>query len=203
MGSTSLLGVAAFTALLGTATVGILTARELRPSTAATVGLLAGSILVVIGAVVFYRRIVQASEVPAESWAEQRRKLREAPVPSWELWLGYGFIGLICTALVYEGGPAAVWLFPTQEWAYKWQYFDEPNLEGATFEVEPKPHGCEFLTAPIGAKHCHYEAIVMTRRVGRSQAGERIVSYDEGKTWRPATPSDEPWLFVTWDRVED
>ena len=120
------------------------------------------------------------------------------------MWLGRGFIGLMAAgALVYVSGYASVWLFPTREWAYEWRYWFEPYLEGATFEVEPKPHVCEFLTAPIGAKRCHYEAIVTTVRVGRSQAGERIVSYDEGKTWQPATPSDEPFLFVTWHRVED
>ena len=26
--------------------------------------------------------------------------------------------------------------------------------------LTPKPHDCEFLTAPIGEKHCHYEASV-------------------------------------------
>jgi hypothetical protein len=54
--------------------------------------------------------------------------------------------------------------------------------------VASKPHDCEFLTAPMGEKHCHYKLIV--HRVLHSHAesdGGPIYSVDEGKTWKRFT----------------
>src|SRR5438309_693744 len=33
-------------------------------------------------------------------------------------------------------------------------------------EVEKSPHDCEFLTAPVGEKHCHYDAKVFSLSTG-------------------------------------
>jgi hypothetical protein len=51
--------------------------------------------------------------------------------------------------IFWIGSYASVWLFPTSGWAYKWRYALEQDLDGATVQVEPKPHDCEFITAPI------------------------------------------------------
>ena len=105
-------------------------------------------------------------------------------------------------ALVVGGGFLSVWLFPENKWANKWRYSFEDDLEDATFVLTKLPHDCEFLTAPLGDKHCHYEKQVRTIRVRLLRAG-REVSYDEGKSWSKAEPSDHATVFVSWNRVED
>ena len=51
------------------------------------------------------------------------------------------------------------------------------------------PHNCDFLTAPLGSKHCHYERVVTTIRIPRDQMSE-----DEG----PVTPGAK--RTVSWNR---
>ena len=51
-------------------------------------------------------------------------------------------------------------------------------------DVAKKPHDCEFLTAPIGVKHCHYDAKILILKGTDSPDGKR-------------------YLFVTYERVEE
>jgi hypothetical protein len=60
------------------------------------------------------------------------------------------------------------------------------------------PHNCDFLTAPLGSKHCHYERVVTTIRIRRDQMSE-----DEGKTWGPVTPGAKRTVYVSWNKVDD
>ena len=46
-----------------------------------------------------------------------------------------------------------------------WSFWDSPELvsrrlgiEEEKIVVSPRPHDCEFMTAPVGAKHCSYKA---------------------------------------------
>ena len=54
----------------------------------------------------------------------------------------------------------------------------------AQVAVAKKPHDCEFMTAPIGVKHCHYDATVVVVKGTDSSNGKR-------------------YLFVTYERVEE
>ena len=41
------------------------------------------------------------------------------------------------------------------------------NVAVENVYVEPKPHDCEWDSAPLGSKHCHYEShVVQTAGVG-------------------------------------
>jgi hypothetical protein len=90
--------------------------------------------------------------------------------------------------------------------------------EGAPVEkvtVEKKPHDCEFSTAPLGEKNCHYDKIVTKIMWATSTAGKPIVSDDDGKTWYEPTWANEPGtpkfpqyprtmsVYITWKRVQD
>lgn len=58
------------------------------------------------------------------------------------------------------------------------------NVDSEHLEIAPKPHDCEFMTAPIGDKHCHYKQVVQkTLHAREVKGGYPIYSSDDGKTW--------------------
>ena len=59
------------------------------------------------------------------------------------------------------------------------------------------------MSAPLGDKHCHYDKEVITVRVRNGQSGERMVSYDEGKTWGRADTSVRANVIVSWTKIQD
>ena len=193
---TGRLGVVVIFTLVGVATVAALAAAVLngdpRANTATAVALLAGSIAAAAAAVSVYRYQPKTEVTPAKSWREQGREARRQ----------LATVAAI-VALIWIGGYASVWLLPTSVWAYKWRYAFEDHLDGATVQVDPKPHDCEFLTAPIGSKHCDYESVVTTVRISVGQSGERLISYDDGRTWQQGSSSARPAVFVTWRKVDD
>jgi|SRR5581483_2153945 len=107
------------------------------------------------------------------------------------LWLSLGVI-------YFVGGYIADFTFPESEWAIKWRYGLETGLDGAVYYVEKQPHNCDFMTAPLGSKHCHYARVVATVRVNDGR-----VSYDDGKTWKTAEHDIRRTVYVTWNKVED
>jgi hypothetical protein len=78
--------------------------------------------------------------------------------------------------------------------------------------INNRPHDCAFLAAPLGEKYCSYVRNVSTVRWATSQAGNPIISYDEGKTWQafspdagavvPQSPTVEG-VYITWDKKDD
>ena len=52
----------------------------------------------------------------------------------------------------------AMWLFPESKVGYTMKY----ALADEEVIIDRKPHDCEWETAPLGAKHCHYEKVVQT-----------------------------------------
>ncbi len=110
---------------------------------------------------------------------------------------------LSAIAVLYlVGGYSAVWMFPDKEWSNKWRYSLESDLDDAVILIERLPHNCEFMSAPMGEKHCHYERIARTVRIHQN-AGVRLLSLDEGKTWLAADPADRARVVVQWSKVED
>jgi hypothetical protein len=98
----------------------------------------------------------------------------------------------------------ADWLFPESEWATRWRYRGLVGDVGeATYIFERRHHDCEFLTAPIGDKHCRYDKQVTTIRLRHGPSGYLEVSHDEGRTWSLADSSDHAMVFVSWSKVED
>ncbi len=93
-------------------------------------------------------------------------------------------------------------VFPESPWAYALAY----DTDESRVSVEPKPHNCDFLYAPIGDKGCHYERVVSVTRYGSDvRTGQPIVSYDGGKTWAALPKNQRPRLTevsVSWHRIE-
>ena len=105
-------------------------------------------------------------------------------------------------AVLAGGSYVAVYFFPESAWAYAWRYKVSSDLDGAEVSVDARPHDCEFWTAPVGSKNCHYEAVVTTVRTKRAD-GKILASYDDGGTWIEAEASLQRAVFVAWSKVRD
>ena len=88
-------------------------------------------------------------------------------------------------------------------WHSKFRYSVQYHVPISSVTKLEKPSDCDFLTAPIGNKGCHYEPEVATVRTGHNAAGERFVSYDDGKTWTPndSIPAIKAGVFVSWNKI--
>lgn len=72
------------------------------------------------------------------------------------------------------------------KWFQKWWTGVQEGTQNIV--MLPKPHDCEFSTAPLGEKHCHYDKVIQKVMWAKSTKGEPIRSYDGGKTWYPHIP---------------
>jgi hypothetical protein len=116
---------------------------------------------------------------------------------------GLGFL-LAFAALYFVGGYVADWMFPASGWATKWRYSLDEDLKDADYAIDKQPHDCEFMSAPMGNKHCHYEKLVATVRIRYDNNNSRWeASIDEGKTWEPAQPGVRRTVVVSWRKVDD
>lgn len=121
--------------------------------------------------------------------------------------IGWAIVGLVIVAAVLYVGTSgalriAVWIWPASEFAEAMYYSGDDDLKNAAIKIYPMPHDCEFLTAPIGDKHCHYEKQVATVRI-RIQSNNRQFSIDDGNSWQKAQPSDKPTVLISWQKAED
>jgi hypothetical protein len=115
----------------------------------------------------------------------------------------WGFLILVVLVLVSWGASfVATWLFPESAWAYEWQAFYDTELKDATISIERLPHDCDFFTAPLGSKNCHFEKNLVTVRI-RGNGSQRLVSVDEGKTWTAASSSNGAAVYISWTKVLD
>ncbi len=80
---------------------------------------------------------------------------------------------IVLVAICFGGW---LWLSP-KAW-----YEVEYQVSADHIFIDPKPHDCEFLKAPIGNKYCHFEKIVTVAPEGSDN------------------PTD---VYVTWEKVED
>ena len=109
----------------------------------------------------------------------------------------------------------AQWMLP-DDWRLK--YAIEYSVDSERVTVEHKPHDCDWSSAPLGNKHCHYKAMITIRnsekqivggtsvKLATSTTGEPIISYDDGETWKinPAGNNLKPvGVSVFWRKVED
>jgi len=70
-----------------------------------------------------------------------------------------------------------VWVFLPAKTKYALEY----ETDSSNVIIEAKPHNCDWETAPLGAKNCHYEKDVIVRK---DAAGKNNV-------------------YVSWDRMQD
>jgi hypothetical protein len=108
---------------------------------------------------------------------------------------------------------AFLWTVPGQIWHAKWRYALSYGVSGDKVIVDPHPHDCAFLAAPLGEKYCHYDRDVSSVHWATSQAGNPLASFDEGKTWTVVTNPDPSvtWpkydtvtqVYISWKKVEE
>lgn len=102
---------------------------------------------------------------------------------------------VICMVIVW-------WLW--ESWDNRLSYSVHYNVPMASVEVAPRPHDCEWGSAPLGDKHCKYKELVSAVRVKKSGDGKwSYVSYDEGKTWVNNESHIQPSVWVSWTKVEE
>jgi hypothetical protein len=91
------------------------------------------------------------------------------------------------------GFVVVAWLAARFVMPYDWK-IKYAILHGTGFDdiyIATRPTSCDWTRAPMGNKGCRYDVRVSVVRWARSTVGGSIVSYDDGETWRGATPSDE------------
>ena len=134
-------------------------------------------ILMVVAGLIFVLvavYIVQNTTGPA--WL-QRTAVRIRLAGKWLLYIVgiIFFVSVLLPPIVEEG---AMWLFPESKFGYTMEY----NLPDDKVIIERKPYDCEWGTAPLGAKHCHYEKAVQTE------------TDQQGKVTA---------VYVSWQKVQD
>lgn len=110
-------------------------------------------------------------------------------------------LSLIALVLLYAyAGDILIYLAPSTTLGYALKY----DVAESMVVVDKRPHNCDWNTAPLGAKHCHYEVQVQWTRTAMATGGAPpLVSYDGGKTWTQTTAHVEPSVSVSWIRVEE
>ena len=97
-------------------------------------------------------------------------------------------------------GDVLMYIAPSTTYGYAWKY----DVADSMVIIEMRPHDCEWKTAPLGDKNCHYEAQVRIILTAAARDGiTPLVSYDEGKTWQANTSHEEPAVFVSWTKVNE
>jgi hypothetical protein len=135
-----------------------------------------------------------------------RAILRSIKVCFWVCFGAFICFGLL--SIVVE--KCALAFAPTSRVGYFLKYSTLVGSSGtwkvATYEqviVNPRPHNCEWSTAPLGDKHCHYDPSVHSVRTSVTDKGDPLVSYDEGKTSHVNAFNETPGVYVSWERIEE
>jgi len=87
------------------------------------------------------------------------------------------------------------WCLLPGDWRIK--YAAEYWIDIEQITIEHKPHNCDWDSAPIGSKHCHYDAIVTVY----NQYGHVIEGPGRDKTNPPNDQNEK--IHVEWERVEE
>jgi hypothetical protein len=90
----------------------------------------------------------------------------------------------------------AVWWLLPDNWQIK--YAAEYSVDGDQVVIERKPHNCDWNSAPLGSKHCHYDAVVTVY----NQYGHIIEGPGLDKS-NPPSDQKATKLQVQWQRVDD
>jgi len=97
-------------------------------------------------------------------------------------------------------GDILIYIAPSWTYGYAWKF----GVANSKVAIGMRPHNCEWQTAPLGVKNCHYEAQVSSVRTATATDGTTpLVSCDEGKTWQANVAHEEPSVFVSWTKVDE
>ena len=66
-------------------------------------------------------------------------------------------------------------LAPESAYGYAFKYSVSPSQ----VDVEPKPHDCEFMKAPVGNKYCHFEKEVDVVKDERGEITGVVVTWNK------------------------
>lgn len=106
--------------------------------------------------------------------------------------------GVVLVVFFATIGDILMYISPSSTYGYGFKY----NIVDSKVSIEMRPHDCEWGSAPLGDKHCHYTANVQSVRTSTATDGTTpLVSYDQGKTWSVNTTHEEPSVFVSWTKV--
>jgi len=107
----------------------------------------------------------------------------------------------------------AVFIFWSDVWDSKLRYQLVYQVSSNKVTKEKKPSDCDFMTAPLGRKNCHYNKVVVKRMWGKSSTtGSPVESWDDGKSWQTFTPNPgdkvpqaaEPEsIMISWTKEAD
>ena len=81
----------------------------------------------------------------------------------------------------------ALYFFDVEFAIKTWQVFSH-SVGYNQVQLQAKPHDCSFMSAPLGAKNCHYTKEVETVLWKQDPPGTSLRSIDSGRTWEPHTP---------------
>jgi hypothetical protein len=94
-----------------------------------------------------------------------------------------------------------------------WWLHSYTGVAASHIRIFNKPHDCEYDTAPLGNKWCHYEPdLQITLGAVDPDTKRPLVSYDYGPwQWVTLPPGSDPYQWaeqtsqvtVTWKRVEE
>ena len=73
-------------------------------------------------------------------------------------------------------------------------YSYNAKVDVSNVHVDPKPHDCDWSHAPIGIKHCNYEANVKCEKEGKS--GRIELTEKQCST-------EAKYVYVTWIKRQD
>lgn len=115
--------------------------------------------LIVVGIIILLTAVYVGQRKTAPAWL-QRTAFRIRLLGKWLSYIVGGLfvlasLALVLPLIIQEG---AMWLFPQSTFGYAMRY----ELPDNKVVIERQPHDCEWDSAPIGSKHCHYEKIVQT-----------------------------------------
>jgi hypothetical protein len=86
-------------------------------------------------------------------------------------------------------GDVLIYLAPSKTWGYALKY----GVADSRVAIDKRPYNCEWGTAPLGDKHCHYEAQVQWTKIAVAADGVTpLISFDGGRTWTENTAHLEP-----------
>jgi hypothetical protein len=107
----------------------------------------------------------------------------------------------------------ALWWLVPDTWRIK--YALQYNVQTEDVDIEHQPYNCDWDTAPIGNKHCHYGKMVnVVNKQNQVVDGTNVrlgaygatISFDGGQTWvnNPAEDNTKAFkVYVGWQKVQD
>lgn len=100
------------------------------------------------------------------------------------------------------GGILVVWLGWTTFTSTKVKLESQYGLTDGHVQVMKQPKDCEFVTAPLGEKNCHYEKrIALLNSKGELIGGDEVMPDGKHVITEPKEKVTD--VFVNWVKIEE